>query len=128
MVDDSANGRGKLAWQGDNQQTAAAFFLVYAPPSLGGRPKLIGEGTAAAARHQQLGYFSAAGDVVTSSSPAANAVNLLVQTVILNYMALHGQSGLFNGLFGSALGTGAAALDGMTAFQAICNDKITSPA
>ena len=51
----------------------------------GGRP----------ARHQQIGYFSADGDVETSSSPAANNVNLLVQTVMLNYMALHGDTGQF---------------------------------
>ncbi len=120
MVDDSVGGRGKGQWTGDNQQTAAAFFLVYNPQ---GRPTLIGEGTAAAARHQQIGYFSAGGDVVTSSSPAANNVNLLVQTVILNYMALHGEQGLFNGLFGNALGTGAS-LDGLIAFNQIVNGTI----
>src|SRR5512138_3296571 len=31
MTDDSANGRGKGQWTGDNQQTAAAFFLVLRP-------------------------------------------------------------------------------------------------
>lgn len=30
-VDDSAGGRGKGEWTGDNQQTAASFFLVYNP-------------------------------------------------------------------------------------------------
>ena len=35
--------------------------------------------------------MSADGSVVTSSSPAANNVNLLVNTVLLNYMALNGQ-------------------------------------
>lgn len=121
MIDDSAGGRGKGQWTGDNQQTAASFFLVYNPQ---GRAMLIGEGSAAAARHQQLGYYSAGGDVVTSSSPAANNVNLLVQTVILNYMALHGEQGLFNGLFGNALGSGTAALDGMTAFTPIVDGTI----
>ena len=62
--------------------------------------------------------YSANGDVVTSSSPAANNVNLLVQTVLLNYMALHDDVGRFNQLFGSALGTGTA-LDGMVAFSPI---------
>lgn len=120
MIDDSVNGRGKGQWTGDNQQTAASFFLVFSPT---GRPTLIGDGTPAAARHQQLGYYSAGGDVVTSSSPAANNVNLLVQTVILNYMALHGQSGAFNGIYGNALGTGAA-LDGMTAFNPIVTGPV----
>ncbi len=92
MVDDSVGGRGKGQWTGDNQQTAASFFLVFNPS---GRSTLMGDGTAAAARHQQLGYYSAGSDVVTSSSPAANNVNLLVQTVILNYMALHGEQRRF---------------------------------
>jgi hypothetical protein len=117
MVDNSTDGRGKLVWTGDNQATAASFFLVYNPPTLGGRPTLLNTGNPA--RHQQLGYYSPNGDVVTSSSPAANNVNLLVQTVLLNYMALHDETDLFNGLFGNALGTGTAALDGMIAFNPI---------
>jgi hypothetical protein len=31
--------------------------------------------------------------VETASTPAANNVNLLVQTVVLNYLALHGRQG-----------------------------------
>ena len=31
MIDNSAGGRGKGVWTGDNQSTAAAFFLVYNP-------------------------------------------------------------------------------------------------
>jgi hypothetical protein len=124
-VDDSVDGRGKGEWTGDNQATAASFFLVYNPPRLGPRPMLIGEGTSAAERHRQLGVFSANGDVVNSSSPAANNVNLLVQTVLLNYMALHGESGAFNTQFGNALGTGTA-LDAMTAFEPIVNGKVPS--
>jgi hypothetical protein len=112
-VDDSVGGRGKGEWTGDNQQTAASFFLVYNP---NGRAPLAGGGDAA---RQQIGYYTAGGDVVTSSSPAANNVNLLVQTVILNYMALHGEpTSRFNELFGSALGTGAA-LEGLTVFGSI---------
>jgi hypothetical protein len=116
MVDSSVDGRGKGQWTGDNQQTAASFFLVYNPPTLGGRPALMSGGVPA--RHQQLGYYSANGDVVTSSSPAANNVNLLVQTVLLNYMALHGEAGNYNNLFDNALGAGTA-LDSMIAFQPI---------
>jgi hypothetical protein len=115
MIDDSVDGRGKGQWTGDNQQTAASFFLVYNPQ---GRPTLLDTGPGGAARHQQIGYYTAGGDVVTSSSPAANNVNLLVQTVILNYMALHGQTGQFNDLFGNALGQ-VGALDSLIAFQPI---------
>ena len=118
MVDNSVDGRGKGQWTGDNQQTAASFFLVYNPPTSGGRPQLLTSGTGGAARHQQIGYYSAGGDVVNSSSPAANNVNLLVQTVLLNYMALHNEAGLYNGIFGNALGTGTA-LDGLIAFAPI---------
>jgi len=118
-VDDSPGGRGKGEWTGDNQQTAAAFFLVYNPT---GRAALLDTG-AGTARHQQLGYYSAGGDVVNSSSPAANNVNLLVQTVLLNYMALHDEADNYNALFGSALGAGTA-LDGLIAFEPIVNGTI----
>jgi hypothetical protein len=113
-IDDSVGGRGKGQWTGDNQQVAASFFLVYSPQ---GRPTLLESGSPA--RHQQLGYYTADGDVVTSSSPAANNVNLLVQTVVLNYMALHGAAGDFPGMFGGALGSTAAALDPLIAFNPI---------
>jgi len=122
-ADDSVDGHGKGEWTGDNQQTAAAFFLVYNPPRLGGRPVLLTSGAAGAARHQQLGVYSAGGDVMTNSSPAANNVNLLVQTVLLNYMALHGEVGEFNRQFGTALGTGAA-LDAMIAFNPIVSGQV----
>jgi hypothetical protein len=118
-VDDSAGGRGKGEWTGDNQQVAASFFLVYNPS---GRPVLLTGGSAE--RHQQLGYYSAGGDVVTASSPAANNVNLLVQTVLLNYMALHGEAGTFENTFGTALGSGGA-LDAMIAFEPIVNGSIS---
>ncbi|HEX7116294.1 MAG TPA: hypothetical protein VF193_14295 [Steroidobacter sp.] len=85
-VDDSADGRGKGEWTSDNQQTAASFFLVYSPL---GRPTLLEENGVPVARRQQIGYFRRSGDVETIGSPAANNVNLLVQTVVLNYMALH---------------------------------------
>jgi hypothetical protein len=126
MVDDSVNGRGKGQWTGDNQSTAASFFLVYNPPTAGGRPVLLTSG-AGAARHQQIGTYTAGGDVVNSSSPAANNVNLLVQTVLLNYMALHKEAGQFNAKFGAALGAGTA-LDGLIAFNPICTGKIGVPA
>jgi len=126
MVDNSVDGRGKGQWTGDNQSTAASFFLVYNPPTAGGKPVLLTSG-AGAARHQQIGTYSAGGDVVNSSSPAANNVNLLVQTVLLNYMALHKEAGQFNAKFGAALGAGTA-LDGLIAFNPICTGKVGVPA
>ena len=111
MVDSSVGGRGKLGWQGDNASVASTFFLVYSPT---GRPALR-NGTAG----QQIGYFSADGSVVSTSSPAANAVNQLVQVVILNYMGLMGTDGQFPTLFPmQSLGAGSA-LAGLTAFTRI---------
>jgi hypothetical protein len=122
QVDNTADGRGKFMWTSDNQSTAASFFLVYNP---GGRPQLFdGGGGLPAARHQQIGFFTADGSVNTASSPAANNVLLLVQTVLLNYMALHGEIGRFTTVFPEqGLGSGAA-LDALVAFQPIVNGRI----
>ena len=128
MVDSSMAGRGKGVWTGDDQQTGSAFFLVYNP---GSRPILIGGTsadpttiTAAQRVHQQLGYMRASGDVETASSPAANNVNLLVETVILNYMALHNEQAQFGTKF-KTQGIGNSTLqDKMTAFQPIVNGFI----
>ena len=92
MIDSSQNGRGKGVWTGDNSSTAASFFLVYHPSA----DLRTGDG---ANIRQQIGWFSSDASVVTNSSPAANNVNALVETVILNYMALHGQVGGFDLLF-----------------------------
>lgn len=115
QLDNSANGGGKGVWTGDNSSTAASFFLVYSPL---GRPQLLGADAAAQARHQQIGYMRSDASVETASSPAANNVNLLVETVILNYMALHGEQGSFQSLFGTTLAN-SAPLDSLIAFQQI---------
>lgn len=94
-TDRSIAGRGKGVWTGDNGSTAAAFFLIYSP---NGRPALRatnGDTTV----HQQIGYMDSSASVITSSSPAANNVNLLVEMIVLNYMALHGEQGNFTNLF-----------------------------
>jgi hypothetical protein len=121
QVDNSPDGRGKFMWTSDNQSTAASFFLVYNP---GGRPQLLDTGAGGAARHQQIGYFRGDASVETASSPAANNVNLLVETVVLNYMALHGEQGQFGQKFPrNGLGS-AAAQDSLIAFNPIVNGRI----
>jgi hypothetical protein len=111
MVDSSAAGRDKLGWQGDNSSVAATVFLVYSP---NGRPGLR-NGVAG----QQIGYFSADGSVVTSSSPAANSVNQIPELIILNYMGLLGTDAQFSSLF-PMQGLGASAqLAAMTAFTPV---------
>jgi len=120
-VDNTVDGRGKFMWTSDNQSTAASFFLVYNP---GGRPQLVSTGAGGAARHQQIGYFRSDASVETASSPAANNVNLLVETVVLNYMALHGEQGQFaQKLPGNGLGS-AALQDSLIAFNPIVSGKI----
>jgi hypothetical protein len=121
QVDNTADGRGKFMWTSDNQSTAASFFLVYNPR---GRPTLVDTGAGGAARHQQIGYFRSDASVETASSPAANNVNLLVETVVLNYMALHGEQGQFAQKF-PRNGLGSAALqDSLIAFNPIVNGRI----
>ena len=90
MVDSTPDGRDKLAWQGDSSSVAATFFLLYNPK--GRTPPLKG------AASQQIGYFSADGSVVSTSSPGANSVVQLVEMVVLNYLSLHTS---LQGTFGS---------------------------
>ena len=115
MIDTTAEGRGKGVWTGDNQQTASSFFLVYNP---NGRPQLLGANDEERARHQQIGYMRPSGDVETTATPIANNVNLLVDAVALNYMALHGEQNVFADTFGNSLGT-PSIIDSLTAFQPI---------
>ena len=122
-IDTTVEGRGKGEWSSDNSSTAASFFLVYNP---GTRPAIIGATVEEQARHQQIGYMDAGGSVQRSATPAANNVSLLVNTVILNYMALHGEQGLFGSLFpNNGLGS-SAQLDSLTAFEAIVNGVIST--
>jgi hypothetical protein len=116
MVDNTTDGRGKFMWASDNQTTAASIMLVYNPK---GRATLLHGATS-----QQIGYYDADGSVNTTSSPAANSVEQLVQTVVLNYMALHGQQGQFGTLFPTQGLGSAAGQDAVTAFEPIVNGKI----
>jgi hypothetical protein len=106
-------GRGKGQWTGDNSSTACSFFLVFRP---GSAPTLVGG--------RQIGRMSADGSVVTSASPAANNPNLLVNLVMLNYMALNGQvapgsTSAFTDIFQNhGLGS-TTSLDNLIAFGAL---------
>ena len=120
-IDDTADGRGKGEWSSDNQQTAATWFLVYNPS---GPAQLLGGTVEEMAMHQQLGFMRANGNVETAATPVANNVNQLAQTVVLNYMALHGEQGNFGTLFpGHGLGN-ATLQDSLTAFQPIVSGTI----
>jgi hypothetical protein len=86
MIDNSTNGRGKGVWTADNTATSASLMLVFDPR---GRPTAL---------KQQIGSYNPDGTVNANSSQAANAVNLLAETVVLNYMALHGDEGSFQNM------------------------------
>lgn len=122
-IDDSANGRGKGEWTGDNSSTAASFFLVYNP---NGRPTLNTNG-ASAENHQQLGWMRSNASVETAGTPAANNVNLLAETVWLNYMALHGELGEFSARFPNHSLGNAASLDKLAAFNPIVSGPVFPP-
>ncbi len=110
QIDDSEDGRGKLIWKGDNSSTAATFMLVYDPA---GRPRLRREGAG------QIGWFRPNGSVETASFPGAGNVELLVEAVVLNYMALHDDLGRFPQLFPNhGLGSGAE-FESLVAFDPI---------
>ena len=91
MIDNSTDGRGKGVWTGDNSSTASSFFLVYNP---GSPPQIIDDGLVTISQRQQIGQFRGDGSVDTTGSPAANNVNLLVNTLLLNYMALSSGTGI----------------------------------
>ena len=120
-IDDSAEGRGKGEWTGDNSSTAASFFLVYDP---NGRPTLNTTG-GTAEQHQQLGWMRPDASVETAGTPAANNVNLLAETVWLNYMALHGEQGLFSEKFPNHSLGNSDSMDRLTAFEPIVSGTIT---
>ena len=125
-LDTTTEGRGKGEWVSDNSSTAGSFFLVYNPPTNGGRPTLLGNTLEEQAMHQQLGYMTADGSVQRSATPMANNVNLLVNSVVLNYMALHGEQGQLDALYqslGISHGLGSD-LDSLTAFAPIVNGII----
>jgi len=124
-LDNSADGRGKGNWSGDNSSTAASFFLVYDPNANGVAPTIFTSGGSTdPEQHRQIGYFSGDGSVQTQATPAANNVNLLVETVILNYMALHGEQANFPTLFPNHGLGNAGLMDSLTAFNPIVNGVI----
>jgi hypothetical protein len=124
VIDNSVEGRGKGEWVSDNSSTAASFFMVFDPA---GPATLRASPAQPAEQHQQLGYMDAGASVQTAATPMAGNVNLLVNSVILNYMALHGDEGNFEALFPNhGLGT-AAMRDSLTAFEQIVNGFIGPP-
>jgi hypothetical protein len=121
-IDNSPDGRGKGEWVSDNSSTAGSFFMVFNPA---GRAQLRTSPGKTAAQHQQLGYMDGGGSVQRVATPMANNVNQLVNAVVLNYMALHGEEGLFESVMGPGHGLGSGPMrDSLTAFQPIVSGTI----
>ena len=110
VLDNSPDGRGKGIWKSDNSSTAAVFILAYDPA---GRPQLTRPDA------NQIGYFRSSGSVETASTRVADNVALLVEAIVLNYMALHNDVGRFSQVLPNhGLGSGAV-LDQLIAFAPI---------
>ena len=115
VVDPDPAGRGKFVWRGDNSGTAAAFFLVYDPNAIAERPLLVD------ASRQQIGYFRANGSNETGATRVSNNVALLAESIVLNYLALHGGLGAFDAsLPGHGLGS-VTERETLVAFQPIAS-------
>jgi hypothetical protein len=111
-LDNSADGRGKGVWKSDDSQTASVFMLVYDPA---GRPQLTSPSA------QQIGHFRPSGDLETGATRVSNNVPLLVEGVVLNYLALHNETARFASVLPSqGLGVGAQ-IDSLVAFAPIRN-------
>lgn len=85
MGNNELGGRGKGEWTGDNSSTACSFYLLFNPNGT-----ITPYADTNLIDYHQVGRFTSNGSVITSSSPAANNVNLLVNTVIANYMSING--------------------------------------
>jgi hypothetical protein len=121
MIDTSVAGRDKCVWTADNQNVSGTYFLVYDPKA---KPQPAQSNPEMSL---QLGYCNPDGSQNTTSSPAGNNVFNLVQTVVLNYMALHsaGAASSFPNLYpapnvNNTLGTGSA-LQSLISFQPLAS-------
>jgi hypothetical protein len=121
MVDNSVGGRGKGVWTADSSTTAAAAMLAFDPK---GRP---------AVTNNQIGSYNPDGSVNSTGSIVASSVNLFTEAVVLNYMAMHGQSGQFASVqwaSGQPQGLGSSATYGpLIAFEqlpSVSNGQVPS--
>ncbi|MEJ2362371.1 MAG: general secretion pathway protein GspF [Gammaproteobacteria bacterium] len=126
----TVNYDGKGVWTGDMSTTASTFSLIYKPG--GGTPVL----KTARNGNRQLGAFQPSGNVqkgfrTANGNPviAADDVTALVYTILLNYMALHGEASPanFQACFKNANlgGFSQSLLDDLIMFQPIVSGPVT---
>lgn len=116
VLDNSAAGRGKGIWKGDNSSTAASFMLVYqhnavARPALR-RPDL-----------QQIGFMRDSASVETAPGGAATQIStspgLLAEAIVLNYLGLMGRENEYPAVMGGNPGLVGNYIDDLVAFAPI---------
>lgn len=113
------NGGGKGIWKGDNSSTAAAFMLVYSKDTVAGRPSMRVDTSQLSGVRQQLGFFNSNGSSETSATEMSDSPAKLAETVVLNYLALHGLEGEFSARLPERTIGQAAPLDDLIAFEPI---------
>jgi hypothetical protein len=90
----SSNGQiedgGRLRFTSDSGNRGSSVMIVYNP---GGRPQMR-------TTSRQMGHFRENGGVDTNASPMSNNVTNLAKSVVLNYLALHGQEGRIKEIVG----------------------------
>jgi hypothetical protein len=109
-ADQTVNGRtvpgggGKGEWVSDNSGRSSSLYLVYDPTVTAVRPPLRGGDLL----HRQMGFFRQQGSIETSALQISDNVDALTESVVLNYLAIHGrESELDTVLPGHTLGTPA---------------------
>ncbi len=106
---------GKGIWKGDNSSTSASLILVYDPAKM---PVMTTDINGV--DKNQIGYFRPDGSIETNATVISNNVTQLVESVVLNYMALNGEMGQFTSIFPDhGLGATAAELDALVAFESL---------
>ncbi len=110
-ADQTVNGRtvpgggGKGEWRSDNSGRSASLYLVFDPTVPTVRPPLRGGDLA----RRQMGFYRIGqGSIETSALQISDNVDALAESVVLNFLAIHGRENeLDTVLPGHTLGTPA---------------------
>lgn len=97
QIDNSAGGRGKTIWTGDDGEKGAVFCLIYRPGASRASSALI------RGNKRQIGWYRDAGKVSVdrSATLVSNDVTSLAKAVVANYLALHGEEGRVSQVLGA---------------------------
>lgn len=90
-IDNSAMGRGKIAWAGDSSQRSSSFMLLY---------RNAGKATLRTANKRQIGSFKDNGAVDTTATLTSNSVTNLSKALVANYLSLNGKESMLADVVG----------------------------